>query len=76
MEFVNPKLSNSASAAINDETLRGLMKTDLVYCHDFKIVDRQFFDSLKEIETSKAKSYSCIVWVQRKITPADCEKLS
>ena len=52
------------------------MKTDLVFCHDFKIVDRQFFDSLKEIETSKAKSYSCIVWVQRKISPADCEKLS
>lgn len=76
MEFVNPKLSTSGAAAVNDETLRGLMKTDLVFCHDFKIVDRQFFDSLKEIETSKAKSYSCIVWVQRKISPADCEKLS
>lgn len=76
MEFVNPKLTKSAADSMNDETLRGLMKTDLVYCHDFKLVDRQFFDSLKEIETSKAKSYSCIVWVQRKITAADCEKLS
>jgi len=76
MEFVNPKLTKSAAEAINDKILRGLMKTDLVYCHDFKIVDRQFFDSLKEIETSKAKSYSCVVWVQRKITPADCERLS
>ncbi len=52
------------------------MNTELVICHDFKIVNRSFFDALKDIEQSKAKSYSCIVWVQKRLTPADCERLS
>jgi len=52
------------------------MDTDLLFCHDFKIVTKDFFDSLKEIEISKAKSYSCVVWVKKRITPQDCEKLS
>jgi tRNA U54 and U55 pseudouridine synthase Pus10 len=52
------------------------MDTDLIKCHQFKIVNREFFDSLKEIETSKAKSYSCMVWVQKSITEEDCMKLS
>ena len=76
IEFVNPKDSVSCRDHINDKDLRKTISSDLVYCHQFKIVDRQFFDSLKEIETSKAKSYSCIVWVQRRITPEDCEKLT
>ena len=76
IEFVNPKNSVSCRDHINDKELRKTISSDLVYCHQFKIVDRQFFDSLKEIETSKAKSYSCIVWVQRRITPEDCEKLT
>ena len=76
IEFVNPKNSVSCRDHINDKDLRKTISSDLVYCHQFKIVDRQFFDSLKEIETSKAKSYSCIVWVQRRITPEDCEKLT
>ena len=63
MEFVNPKKSLSCRESVNDALLRKVINSDLVFCHEFKIVDRQFFDSLKEIETSKAKSYSCIVWV-------------
>ena len=69
VEFVNPKKVLSCQEWIEDEKLRKVMNTDLVYCHEFKIVDRQFFDSLKEIEISKAKSYSCLVWVKRRITP-------
>ena len=76
MEFVNPKKSRSVRALINDESLREVMKSDLVYCHGFKIVDKQFFDSLKDIEISKAKSYSCVVWVKRRITPEDCRRLN
>ncbi len=76
IEFVSPKKSHSCLEWIDDKKLRALMNTDLVLCHDFKIVTRAFFDSLKEIETSKAKSYSCIVWVQRRITPEDCARLS
>jgi tRNA pseudouridine synthase 10 len=76
IEFANPKNSISCHESIKDEILQSVMNTDLVYCHDFKIVTKEFFDSLKEIETSKAKSYSCVVWVKRRITPEDCEKLS
>ena len=76
IEFVNPKKSISCHEKIDDAYLRSLMNTDLVYCHGFKIVDREFFDSLKDIEISKAKSYSCIVWVKHRITPEDCKKLS
>ncbi len=75
IEFVNPRHSLSCHASVQDELLRAKMDTDLLYCHGFKIVDREFFDKLKEIETSKAKSYSCIVWVKRRITPEDCKKL-
>jgi tRNA U54 and U55 pseudouridine synthase Pus10 len=75
VEFVSPKKSISCREKINDEYLRGLINHELVYCHEFKIVDKAFFDSLKDIEISKAKSYSCVVWVKRRITPKDCEKL-
>ena len=68
IEFANPKKSISCQESIKDEILQKVMNTDLVYCHDFKIVTKEFFDSLKEIETSKAKSYSCVVWVKRRIT--------
>lgn len=74
MEFVNPKRALSVGTQI--EQMQALTKNEWVYCHQFKLVDRSFFDSLKEIETSKAKSYSCLVWVKRRITPQDCETLS
>lgn len=76
MEFVNPKKSVSCHEHINDKHLRKLINSELVHCHDFRIVDKHFFDSLKEIETSKAKSYSCVVWVKRRISEKDCERLS
>ncbi|TNV80047.1 hypothetical protein FGO68_gene15427 [Halteria grandinella] len=76
MEFVNPKKSLSCQGQIEDKGLRKAINSSLVYCHEFKIVDKEFFDSLKDIEISKAKSYSCMVWVKRRITPQDCNKLS
>ncbi len=33
-----------------------------------KIVDKKFFEDLKDIENSKAKAYCCVVWVKRRIT--------
>ena len=63
IEFVSPKKAHSCLEWIDDKKLSAVMNTDLVTCHDFKIVSRGFFDSLKEIEISKAKSYSCVVWV-------------
>lgn len=33
-----------------------------------KIVDKRFFDDLKDIENSKAKAYCCVVWVKKRIT--------
>jgi tRNA pseudouridine synthase 10 len=76
IEFVSPKKTLSCQEFIKDDFLQKVMDTDLLYCHDFKIVNKDFFDSLKEIEISKAKSYSCVVWVKKRITPQDCEKLS
>lgn len=76
MEFVNPKKGVSCRDKISDAGFRELINSSLVYCHEFKLVNKQFFDALKEIEASKAKSYSCIVWVKRRITPEDCQLLS
>ena len=69
IEFVNPKKTLSCQEFIKDDFLQKVMNTDLLFCHDFKIVTKDFFDSLKEIEISKAKSYSCVVWVKKRITP-------
>ena len=63
MEFVSPKLNMSCRERIADKPLRELIASELVYCHGFKIVNKKFFYSIKDIEISNAKSYSCIVWV-------------
>lgn len=52
------------------------MTSDVVYCIDFDIVDKKFFEELKEIENSKAKSYCCVVWVKRRITKKECDQLN
>ena len=74
MEFLNPK--NILSSKDKIETFRQRMSSNLVYCHEFKIVDKKFFDDLKEIENSKAKAYCCVVWVSRKINKKDLLKLN
>jgi len=61
MEFTNPKKVLSCREMIPH--LGEYIKSEVVYCKDFKIVDKQYFDELKEIENSKAKSYCCVVWV-------------
>lgn len=66
MEFINPKNTITCHSKIPE--LHKIVKSDVVKCHDFKIVDKKFFDELKEIENSKAKAYCCVVWVKRRIT--------
>jgi tRNA pseudouridine synthase 10 len=66
MEFINPKKTKSCKNEIPN--LHKMIKSEEVVCHDFKIVDKRFFDDLKEIENSKAKAYCCVVWVKRRIT--------
>lgn len=61
MEFINPKNIISVKDKIKD--IGKLITSDVVYCHDFKLVDKKFFDDLKDIENSKAKAYCCVVWV-------------
>lgn len=70
LEFVNPKKVISCKEYL--DKFQGLIKSDVVYCTDFKIVDKKFFDELKEIENSKAKAYCCVVWVKRRISKKDC----
>lgn len=53
-----------------------MIQSEVVKCRDFKIVNKFFFDELKKIEDSKAKSYCCVVWVKRRITKKDCELLN
>ena len=55
LEFYNPKKIISIDKKV--ESFLGLMKSDLVKAIDFKLVDKNFFDELKKIENSKAKSY-------------------
>eukprot|EP00347_Sterkiella_histriomuscorum_P020730 403336698 len=71
-EFINPKFSISVKDRVPE--MQGLVTSDVVFCHDFKIVDKKFFDDLKDIENSKAKAYCCVVWLQRRITKKELEK--
>jgi tRNA pseudouridine synthase 10 len=74
LEFMNPKRILSCR-----EDIAGLQKrmtSDVVYCLDFKLVDKRYFDDLKEIENSKAKRYCCVVWVKRRLLKADCDLLN
>lgn len=41
-----------------------------------KVVDKKFFDELKAIENSKAKSYCCVVWTKRRINKTDMNTLN
>lgn len=74
LEFVNPKKVLSCRDAIPD--LQRYITSSVVYCHQFQLVTKKFFDELKEIENLKAKSYCCVVWVKRRITKKDCEMLN
>ena len=74
MEFINPKKVMSCKDKIGQ--IQSLIQSDVVKCRDFQIVNKFFFDELKKIEDSKAKSYCCVVWVKRRITKKDCELLN
>lgn len=75
MEFINPKKSISCRDKVNQ--IQDIISSKVVVCHDFKIVDKKFFDELKEIENSKAKCYCSIVWVKKRITEKELnEKLN
>jgi tRNA U54 and U55 pseudouridine synthase Pus10 len=41
-----------------------------------RIVDKEFFDQMKEIESQKAKRYAAVVWLSRDFTQADYDKLN
>ena len=73
-EFVNPRKRHSALEKIS--TFSDLMKSDEIFCFDLKVVDKKFFDELKAIENSKAKSYCCIVWTKRRINQKDMDRLN
>lgn len=68
---MNPKKSLSCKNFISD--LQKHITSDVVFCHDFKIVDKKFFDELKDIENSKAKAYCCVVWIKRRISKKELE---
>jgi len=74
LEFINPKKPLSAAQQIGN--MHKEIKSDSVYCSELAIVDRKFFDELKQIENSKAKSYCAVVWVKRRVTPKDLSKLN
>jgi tRNA U54 and U55 pseudouridine synthase Pus10 len=52
------------------------VKSKFVSCTDLKIVDKVFFDHLKEIESSKAKSYAAVVCSKEPFTQADADILN
>lgn len=63
-EFMNPK--KALSCKNNIESLK--ITSPYVSCVDLKIVDKAFFDHLKEIEQSKAKSYAAVVYSKQPFT--------
>ena len=72
VEFMNPKKSISCLEHVQD--IAKLINSDVVTCHDFKIVDKKFFDELKDIENSKAKAYCCVVWVKKRVSEKELEQ--
>lgn len=56
-ELMNPKRTLSASKIMDSLKVNG----PYVYCSEFKIVDKQFFDKMKDMESKKAKSYAAVV---------------
>ena len=71
-EFVNPRRAYSPIGEIE----KCSVNSKSVKVKDFKIVDKEFFDRMKEIESQKAKRYSAVVWLSRDITEDDCKKLN
>ena len=50
--------------------------TDVVRVKNFKLVDKAFFESLKEIENSKAKRYLSVAHFKQGVSQEDCDKLN
>ena len=71
-EVMDPKKSISSLKAID----KLKVQTPFVSCKVFTIVDTSFFNSLKEIESSKAKRYCSIAYFKNGVTPADCASLN
>ena len=71
-EVMDPKRAISSGKQMKD------LKVDsqLVKCSNFTIVDNSFFDSLKEIEGSKAKRYCSIAYFKDGVTTEDCQYLN
>ena len=71
-EFINPKKSISgveklAGFSVNEPFVKTI--------GELKVVDKQYFDHMKEIESQKAKRYSAVCWIDRPLTDEDIEKL-
>jgi tRNA U54 and U55 pseudouridine synthase Pus10 len=47
-----------------------------VWVHEVSIVDKTYFEKLKEMETKKAKSYAAVVHSNTVLTQDDCDKLN
>jgi len=71
-EFVNPRRAYTPHNQIENVSVN----SKSVKVKDFKIVDKEFFERMKEIESQKAKRYSAVVWLSRQITDEDCQKLN
>lgn len=71
-EVMDPRRTSSAVKEMS------ILKCDtpLVKCSNFTIVDVSFFDSLKEIEGSKAKRYCSIAYFKSGVTKEDCQYLN
>ena len=64
MEIVNPMRAISGSEKLEKLSISG----PHIFCKEFKIVDKSFFDGLKEMETSKAKSYAAVMFSKEPFT--------
>lgn len=72
MEVVNPTRAITGHKMIQSLEIEG----PHVFCKNFKVVDKYYFDRMKEIESMKAKSYASVMHSQQKLTQEDCLKLN
>ena len=71
-EFVNPRRAYSCYENVD----KIKVESPYVSCTDFKIVDKSFFDRLKEIEGTKAKSYAAVICSKVPFTQSDADILN
>eukprot|EP00742_Colponemidia_sp_Colp-10_P010130 GILJ01011104.1.p1 GENE.GILJ01011104.1~~GILJ01011104.1.p1 ORF type:complete len:528 (-),score=63.68 GILJ01011104.1:151-1734(-) len=71
VELIDPHRTNVSQEELDAIQHQVNDTNDRIQIHGLKIVDKTYFDKLKEGEESKRKSYCCVVWLSRPVDLAE-----